>query len=139
MEQENLVLEQEQKDLTVVGQAPSLSIWENKESFNTAYTMAKSLATADIIPQAYKGKTSDCLVAIDIANRMGVSPITVMQNSQIVRGNFSWKGTACKAMIDGSGKYKKTHYVEVGVRGTDSWGYYLEAIEKDGEINFGKV
>lgn len=128
------ILEQEQKELAVINTNQPVSIWEDKRAFNDAFTMAKTLANAEIIPQAYRGKVSDCIVAIDLANQMGVSPITVMQNSQVVRGNFTWKGTACKAMIDGCGKYRKSRYVEVGVRGTDSWGYYLEAVEKDGDI-----
>ena len=96
--------------------------------------MAKLLAVSNIAPQSYRGNIADCVVAIDIANRMGLSPLVVMQNSQIVHGNFSWKGTATKAMIDSCGKYTKTRYVEVGERGKDSWGFYLEAIDKDGEI-----
>jgi hypothetical protein len=37
-------------------------------------------------------------------------------------------------MIDSCGKYTKTRYVEVGERGRDTWGFYLEATDKDGEI-----
>lgn len=112
----------------------TLTMWNNLQMFETSQRMAKLLAVSSIAPQAYRGNIADCVVAIDMANRMGISPLTVMQNSQIVHGNFSWKGTACKAMIDGCGKYKKTRYVEIGERGKDTWGYYLEAIDKDGEV-----
>lgn len=112
----------------------AVTMWNNAELFETAKQMAKILAGSEIVPQGYRGKNYDCLIAVDMANRMGVSPIVIMQNSQIVQGNFSWKGTACKAMIDGCGKYKKSRYVEVGERNTDSWGYYLEATEKDGTV-----
>lgn len=108
----------------------AVTMWNNAELFETAKQMAKILAGSEIVPQGYRGKNYDCLIAVDMANRMGVSPIVIMQNSQIVQGNFSWKGTACKAMIDGCGKYKDSYYVEIGERGTDSWGYYLEAIDK---------
>lgn len=111
-----------------------ITMWNDTETFSKAWKMAQVLAGTEIIPQAYKGKVGDCIVAIDIANRMGLAPIAVMQNSQIVRGNFSWKGTACKAMIDSCGKYKSTRYVEVGERGKDNWGFYLEATDKDGNI-----
>lgn len=111
-----------------------VTMWNNLEMFETSQRMAKLLAVSSIAPQSYRGNIADCVVAIDMANRMGISPLTVMQNSQIVQGNFSWKGTACKAMIDGCGKYKKTRYVEIGQKGTDSWGFYLEAIDKDGEL-----
>lgn len=112
-------------------QPHEITMWNDLEMFKTAQRMAQLLMASEIAPKNYRGKLADCVIAIDMANRMGVSPIVIMQNSQIVNGNFSWKGTACKAMIDGCKKYKKTYYVEVGERGKDSWGYYLEAIDKD--------
>lgn len=111
-----------------------VTMWNNLDMFVTTQRMAKLLSVSNIAPQAYRGNIADCVVAIDIANRMGLSPLVVMQNSQIVHGNFSWKGTACKAMIDSCGKYAKTRYVEIGERGKDSWGFYLEATDKDGEV-----
>lgn len=113
-------------------QPQALTMWNDVELFKTTQRMAQLLVASDTIPQSYKGKIADCVIAIDMANRMGVSPLVIMQNSQIVRGNFSWKGTACKAMIDGCGKYDDSYYVEVGKRGEDSWGYYLEALDKHG-------
>ena len=112
----------------------AVTMWNDLKMFETTQRMAKLLAVSQIAPQSYRNNVADCVVAIDMANRMGLSPIVVMQNSQIVHGNFSWKGTACKAMIDSCGRYAKTKYVEVGERGKDSWGYYLEAIDKDGEV-----
>lgn len=112
----------------------AVTMWNNLSMFETTQRMAKLLAVSNIAPQSYRGNIPDCVIAIDIANRMGVSPLTVMQNSQIVHGNFSWKGTACKAMIDSCGKYERTRYVSVGEQGKDSWGYYLEAIDKNGEV-----
>lgn len=112
----------------------SLTMWNDLNVFETTQRMGKLLATSNIVPQAYRGKLADCVIAIDIANRMGLSPLAVMQSSQVVQGNFSWKGTACKAMIDSCGKYKSTRYVEVGERGKDTWGYYLEATTKDDKI-----
>lgn len=132
--EENEVFEQNLPMVEPKPEQNTLTMWNNLQMFETSQRMAKLLAVSSIAPQAYRGNIADCVVAIDMANRMGVSPLTVMQNSQIVHGNFSWKGTACKAMIDGCGKYKKTRYVEVGERGKDTWGYYLEAIDKDGEV-----
>lgn len=112
----------------------AVTMWNDLSMFETTQRMAKLLAVSNIAPQSYRGNIADCVVAIDIANRMGLSPLSVMQNSQIVHGNFSWKGTACKAMIDSCGKYEKTRYVQVGEVGKDSYGYYLEAIDKNGEV-----
>ena len=103
--------------------------------FNLAYKLAGFLGQSDLVPQAYQNKVPNCLIAIDIANRMGISPMSVMQNSQVVRGKFSWSGSACKSMIDGCGRFRKpTIYREVGKKGEDNWGFYLEGETKDGQI-----
>ena len=139
IEQENTELEQFAETTDLVVEEPKIeqnavTMWNDLKMFETTQRMAKLLAVSNIAPQNYRGNIADCVIAIDMANRMGVSPLTIMQNSQIVHGNFSWKGTACKAMIDSCGKYTKTRYVEIGERGKDSWGFYLEATDKDGEI-----
>lgn len=116
------------------------TIWNNTKMFNHTYKLAGFLAQSDLIPPTYQNKVGNCLIAIDIANRMGLSPMVVMQNSQIVRGKFTWTGSACKAMIDGCGRFKRpTNYVEVGNRNEDSWGFYLEGETKDGKIVKGVV
>lgn len=130
--------ENENTELTVVEPkvVPQVaSMWNNTKMFNLSYKMAGFLSQSDLIPQAYKGNVGNCLIAIDISNRMGLSPMAVMQNSQVVRGKFSWTGSACKAMIDGCGRFRKpTVYREVGTEGTDSFGYYLEGEDRYGEI-----
>ena len=131
--------EQNKEQTTLVVKEPTqnpnaVTMWNDAKLYNQSLAMAQTLSKSEIIPQSYKGKPADCLIAIDIANRLGLSPAIVMQNSQCVRGNFTWKGSACKAMIDGCGKYQKTRYVYVGEEGKDSYGCYLEAIDNDGDI-----
>ena len=112
----------------------SVTMWNDKKTANDTYKMAKIIAQTTIIPQSFRNKPGDCLVVIDMANRMAMSPIFIMQNSQLVNGNFSWRGSACKSMIDGCGRYISSEYVEVGERDKDSWGYYLQAVDKNGKI-----
>ena len=131
--------EQNKEQTTLVVKEPTqnpnaVTMWNDAKLYNQSLAMAQTLSKSEIIPQSYKGKPADCLIAIDIANRLGLSPAIVMQNSQCVRGTFTWKGSACKAMIDGCGRYQKTRYVYVGEEGKDSYGCYLEAIDNDGEI-----
>ena len=88
-------------------------------------------ASSSLVPQAYQGKPMDCTIAVDMANRMGVSPMMVMQNLLFVQGKPQWSGQACTSMIMASEKYKNVHHVYTGERGTDSWGCYLEADKVD--------
>ena len=129
--------EKETKSLTLKtpeNRANTLTMWNDAKLYNQSLQMAQQLSKSELIPQAYRGKPSECIIAIDIGNRLGLSPLVVMQNSQVVHGKFTWGGSACKAMIDGCGKYQSTYYVEVGEVGKDSYGVYLEAIDNFGNI-----
>ena len=135
-ELENLE-EQDEKKQELVAQEQNTSfknevtMWNDTKLMQNAWKMANMLAQSTIVPQAYKGSVGNCINAIDIANRMGLSPIMVMQNSQVVQGNFTWKGSACKGLIDNCQRFKKTRYVFVGEEGTPSWGCYLEALDTE--------
>ena len=81
--------ENEEKGVAIVEQATQLttnSVWENKDSFNQLLRAAQMLSQTSIIPQSYQNKPQDCFVAIEMANRMGVSPMVVMQNMYVVKG-----------------------------------------------------
>lgn len=106
-----------------------LTMWNDVKLMQNAWKMATVMSKTSIVPQAYKENAGNCLIAIDIANRMGLSPIMVMQNSQVVQGNFTWKGSACKGLIDNCGRFKNTKYVFIGSKGNDDWGCYLEAYD----------
>lgn len=111
------------------------TMWNNVDLMKANLQTAKLLASASAIPDTYKGKLGDCLIAIDLSNRMGLSPITIMQFSQVVKGNFSWKGQACKALIDGCGKFTGSRYVMFGEPGTMERGCRLVATDKyTGEV-----
>lgn len=101
--------------------------------FSRAYKLAQVISTADIIPDNYKNKAADCAIAIDMADRMGVSPMMVMQNLYVVKGKPSWSGQACKALIEGCGKFKpgSVRPVYIGEKGTDERGCYLSAVWED--------
>lgn len=114
------------------------TMWNDVALMNTSWRAADMLSKTSIVPQQYRGKPGDCLIAIDMANRMGLSPIMVMQASQVVQGNFTFKGTACKALIDGCGKFKNSHYVMSGKEKTPGWGCKLVATNvRTGESVFG--
>lgn len=100
--------------------------------FRQYFKMASELCKADIIPQAYKGKVADTAIAIDMANRMGVSPMMVMQSMCVVKGKPSWSGQACLSFI--RAKFTDVKVVYVGAKGTDDRGCYVKATDKDGDV-----
>lgn len=126
---DNLQAELEKKDeLIVAEQKHEVSNpFENSESFGKLWDIGKMFATSKIIPANFQGKPMDCCIAVDMANRMGVSPLMVMQNLYVVQGKPSWSGQACKTLITGSGKFKNVKHRYIGEPNTDNWGCYLEA------------
>ena len=88
-------------------------------------------ASSSLVPVAYQNKPMDCTIAVDMANRMGVSPMMVMQNLYVVKGKPSWSGQACMRMINASPKFKNAKPVYFGEKGTDSRGCRIEAIETE--------
>lgn len=121
--------------MTVEHNQVSTNVFSDPESFQKIFDIGKMFASSSLAPQAYQGKPMDCTIAVDMANRMGVSPMMVMQNLYVVQGKPQWSGQACTSMIMASGKFKNVHHVYTGERNTDSWGCFLSAEKVDtGEI-----
>lgn len=128
MENEVIVQEPQMHELATGGVFSSIA------NFKELYDIGKMFASSALVPQAYQGKPMDCTIAVDMANRMEVSPMMVMQNLYVVKGKPSWSGQACTTLIMGSGKFKNIKHVYTGDKGTDTWGCYLEAVRiEDGE------
>jgi hypothetical protein len=121
MENEIIVTQEQSHEL-------STGVFSSIENFKEIYDIGKMFASSTLVPQAYQGKAMDCTIAVDMANRMGISPMMVMQNLYVVRGKPSWSGQACTALIEGSGKFKSLRHVYTGEKGTDTWGCYVEAV-----------
>ena len=80
-------------------------------SFEMAQSQAKALSASDLVPQQYKNNVANTLVALEIANRIGASPLMVMQNLNIIHGRPSWGSSFIIAAINGSGKFTALRFV----------------------------
>lgn len=106
----------------------AVSMWNDVKLMNMSFRTAKMLCGSGIVPDQYRNSPENCLVAIDLANRLGLSPIMVMQNLYVVKGKPSWSGSFCAAAINGSGRFTPLEYVFVGEPGTPSHGCYAKAM-----------
>lgn len=112
----------------------STGVFSTMENFKEIYDIGKMFASSTLVPQAYQGKSMDCTIAVDMANRMGVSPMMVMQNLYVVQGKPQWSGQACTTLIKASKKFRNVQHVYFGEKNTDGWGCYLQAEKEDGSI-----
>ena len=83
----------------------SLGIFGTSNNFIMANQMAKALATSTIVPKEYQQNASNCLVALEQAIRLKVSPMMVMQNLYVIQGRPSWSSKFLIAAINGSEKF----------------------------------
>ena len=114
----------------VVSPQPELApvtVWTDKKQFDQLLRAANMLSQTSIIPATYQGKPQDCFVALEMATRMGVSPLVVMQNMYVVKGKPAWAGQACTMFINSCGKFTQVKHVYTGEKGTDSRGCYVTA------------
>lgn len=113
----------------------STHVFSDSEAFQGLFGIGKMFASSTLVPANYQNKPMDCAIAVDMANRMDVSPMFVMQNLYVVKGKPSWSGQACMAMIKASPIFTDVKPVYTGERNTDSWGCYVQAVRKDdGEV-----
>nr|DAH12889.1 MAG TPA: RecT protein [Caudoviricetes sp.]DAP33781.1 MAG TPA: RecT protein [Caudoviricetes sp.]DAU31397.1 MAG TPA: RecT protein [Caudoviricetes sp.] len=116
------------------------NIYSSTQAFNELFKIGNVMSKTQLVPDNYRNKPEDCTIAIDIANRNGMSPLSVMQNLYVVKGKPTWSGQACIAMIRASKEYEHVKPVMVGERNTDGWGCYFKAIDKsDGEVAKGTL
>ncbi len=93
------------------------------ETFALNQRMAMALSKSSFVPQAYQGRTDNCLIAVQTAERMGIEPLFVMQNLQIIKGNPTWKSTFCIAMSNTSPRFKGGMEFEYGTFGVKKIDY----------------
>lgn len=90
-------------------------------------SMANMLSKSTIVPISYQNRPENCFVALDMASRMGMSPMIVMQNLYVIQGKPSFSGSAIAALINSCSKFKNVDLHFVGEEGKDSWGAYVTA------------
>ena len=78
----------------------------------------KMYASSDLVPDSYKITTPEsenkaignCMIAMDIALRIGASPLMVMQNMVPIYGRPSWSSKFLIATINVCGRFKPLKY-----------------------------
>lgn len=122
---------QNQEPLALSVAVPTaVTMWNDDKLFINAQRRGKALCTADLVPDLYKNNMGNCLIAIDLANRLGLAPLMVMQNLYVVKGKPSWSSPFCIAMVNGSGRFTPLEFVFVGEPGTPSHGCYARATRR---------
>lgn len=129
--QEN-ALSNENLDKLKIAKAVPLNTEETSplEAYRGQYKIAMQYANSDLVPQIFRGKPGNVLIAMGLSEKTGIDLFTIMQNLNIIKGRVGWSGSFCKTLIERTGKFTDIEYVYVGEKGKDNFGCYLQAIQK---------
>lgn len=100
------------------------------QGFELMQRASKALSMSTLVPQQFQNSLPNCLIALEMAQRIGASPLMVMQNLYIVHGRPGWSAKFLIASFNQCGRFSALRFEWEGERGTDAWGCRAWAIEK---------
>jgi len=120
-------------DSTAITTQSTGSVFSGIQAFEDAQRIAKALASSTLIPTQFQGQQgfANCLVALEIANRMNISPFLAMQHLHVIHGRPSWSSSFIIAMVNGSGRFSPLRF-EMSGEG-DSLACYAVATDVKSE------
>jgi hypothetical protein len=120
------------KELTIQEQRELLTnpVVQTVKMFETQQRMAQMYATSGIVPKQYVNNIGGCVIAIDMAMRMKVNPLMVMQNLFTVNGSPSWSSKFLISCVNTCGRFTPLRYEFKGEPGTPEYGCRAYAYEK---------
>lgn len=136
-EKKEPIIEQPKPETQIQVQEPiqTVPVKTDIQLFGDNWRMATQLAKSTIIPDNYKNRPENVIIALGMSQKMDLDPFTVMQNLNVIKGKTSWSGSFCKTLIEKTKRFKDLELNYIGQKGTDSYGCYLSATRvSDGKI-----
>lgn len=103
--------------------------------FDTMQRVCKLFASSELVPDMYKASDknpmdkamANCMIAIEIAQRIGASPLMVMQNMVPIYGKPSWSSKFLVATVNTCGRFNPLLYrfTEKGMLGMVDYTDYV--------------
>jgi hypothetical protein len=89
-----------------------LTAFSGVAAFEAAQRMAKALCSSDLVPEQYRGseKIGNALIALEMSQRIGASPLAVMQNLHIIHGRPSWSSSFIIAALNSCGRFSPIRF-----------------------------
>jgi len=127
----NLALQQ-----TTPTQSQALSAFSSESAFVSVQRMAKALASSTLVPDAYRGEANlgNCIIALELSQRIGASVMAVMQSMVPIHGKPTWSAAFLIATVNSCGRFSPMRFRWVGKEGADEWGCRAYAVEREGNL-----
>lgn len=86
--------------------------FDTAQGFELMQRAASLLCASTLVPTQYQGTKNlpNCVVALNMANRIGADPLMVMQNLYVVHGNPSWSAQFVIACFNQCGRFSAMRF-----------------------------
>jgi hypothetical protein len=117
-------------------QSQPLSAFSSENAFVSVQRMAKALASSTLVPDSYRGEANlgNCIIALELSQRIGASVMAVMQSMVPIRGKPTWSAAFLIATVNSCGRFSPMRFRWVGKEGADDWGCRAYAVEREGNL-----
>lgn len=125
------------------GNAPVVLNFFDPQQFDTMQRVCRMFANSDLVPDMYKTSTSNpiekamanCMIAIDMASRIGASPLMIMQNMVVIYGRPAWSSKFLVATVNTCGRFNPLQYkfTNLGKLGKVEYTEYEWKQQNDGK------
>jgi|GEM_PF-600132 len=117
-------------------QSQPLSAFSSENAFVSVQRMAKALASSTLVPDSYRGEANlgNCIIALELSQRIGASVMAVMQSMVPIHGKPTWSASFLIATVNSCGRFSPMRFRWVGKEGTDDWGCRAFAVEREGNL-----
>lgn len=117
-------------------QQQPLSAFSSENAFVSVQRMAKALASSTLVPDSYRGEANlgNCIIALELSQRIGASVMAVMQSMVPIHGKPTWSASFLIATVNSCGRFSPMRFRWVGKEGTDDWGCRAFAVERESNL-----
>lgn len=78
---------------------PDFSILQSPLVMGHISNLAKTFARSQLIPIHYRGKGSDCFIALESARNLGINPFTYMQETTVINGKVGMSASLMSSIL----------------------------------------
>lgn len=111
---------------------PSIPVFADKQAFEHSQRVAKMMMTSSLVPKEYQNNIPNIMIALEMANRIGASPLMVMQNLNIIHNRPSWSSQFIIAALNSCNRFTPLRFRMDGK--DDDYGCVAWAKDQSGEV-----
>ena len=102
-----------QTSSALISAGDTLQVFSGIAAFDAAQRMARALCSSSLVHRGYQGQQglANSLIALEIAGRVRLSPLVVMQNMTPIHGRPTWSSKFLIATVNASGRFSPLRFV----------------------------